>query len=212
LVWEQNGVNERFITFEGIDKCGKTTQAELLTKRLEESGHDVVLTLEPGGTALGQDIRKLVLGDKYTVADTTELLLFAADRAQHVEEVIKPELLAGKVVICDRFTDSTTAYQGYGRGIDFTHLKRALEIATGGLRPALTFWVDIDLKTSRERKLLENPDRLESGGEVFYENVRTGYQNIRDNEPARIVRLDGMLSIETLSNQVFERALILIDT
>ena len=205
-------MNERFITFEGIDKCGKTTQAELLTKRLEESGHNVVLTLEPGGTALGQEIRELVLGDKYAVADTAELLLFAADRAQHVEEVIKPELLAGKVVICDRFTDSTTAYQGYGRGIDFTHLKHALEIATGGLRPALTFWVDINLKTSRERKLLENPDRLETGGEVFYENVRMGYQNIRDAEPDRIVRLDGILPIEALSNQVLERALILIET
>ena len=204
-------MNERFITFEGIDKCGKTTQAELLSKRLDESGHNVVLTLEPGGTELGQEIRELVLGDKYPVADSTELLLFAADRAQHVEEVIKPELLAGKVVISDRFTDSTTAYQGYGRGMDFTHLHRALEVATGGLRPALTFWVDIDLKTSRERKLLENPDRLETGGEVFYENVRMGYQNLCEAEPDRIVRLDGMLSIETLSNQVFERALSLIE-
>ena len=198
-------MNERFITFEGIDKSGKTTQAELLTERLEESGHEVILTLEPGGTALGQSLRQMVLGDEYEVSDRTELLLFAADRAQHVEEVIKPGLLSGKVVISDRFTDSTVAYQGYGRGIDPVLLNQIKEIVTGGLEPALTFWVDIDLKTSRDRKLLENPDRLETGGEVFYKNVRTGYQKLYESEPNRIVRLDGTLPIDSLSHEVYER-------
>ena len=197
-------MNERFITFEGIDKSGKTTQAELLTERLEESGHEVILTLEPGGTALGQSLRQMVLGDKYEVSDRTELLLFAADRAQHVEEVIKPGLLSGKVVISDRFTDSTVAYQGYGRGIDPVLLNQIKEIVTGGLEPALTFWVDIDLKTSRDRKLLENPDRLETGGEGFYKNVRTGYQKLYESEPNRIVRLDGTLPIDSLSHEVYE--------
>ena len=197
-------MNERFITFEGIDKSGKTTQAGLLTERLEASGHEVILTLEPGGTALGQSLRQMVLGDKYEVSDRTDLLLFAAARAQHVEEVIKPGLLYGKVVISDRFMDSTVAYQGYGRGIDPVLLNQIKEIVTRGLEPALTFWVDIDLRTSRDRKLLENPDRLETGGEAFYENVRTGYQKLYESEPNRIVRLDGTLPIDSLSHEVYE--------
>jgi dTMP kinase len=197
-------MNGLFITFEGIDKSGKSTQAEMLSERLERLGHEVVLTLEPGGTPLGKKIRELVLGKEYDTADRTEVLLFAADRAQHIHEVILPALKVGKVVISDRFVDSTIAYQGYGRGMEFTRLNQVQEIATGGLRPDLTFWIDIELEISRERKLLDNPDRVETGGKPFYENVRRGYQTLYDSEPERIKRLDGTQSIPAIAQQILE--------
>ena len=197
-------MNGRFITFEGIDKCGKSTQAEMLSERLRQLGHEVVLTLEPGGTPLGEKIRELVLGNEYETGDRAELLLFAADRAQHVHEVILPALRMGNTVISDRFVDSTIAYQGFGREMDFTSLNKVQEIATGGLRPALTFWIDITLDISRERKLLDDPDRLETGGDIFYENIRRGYQTLYNSEPERIKRLDGTHSIQAISQQVFE--------
>ena len=138
-----------FITFEGIEHCGKTTQSRLIADRLRNTRRSVVLTREPGGTPLGTAIRELVLQPSTDPIDTTaELLLFAADRAQHVRTLIQPALADGKVVISDRFHDSTRAYQGYGRGIDMDTIDRAISLATGGLEPDLTILMDCLLYTS----------------------------------------------------------------
>ena len=142
-----------FISFEGIDKSGTSTLAELLVNHLQERGYEVVFTYEPGSTELGGEIRHLVLDWKpqSEIDATAEMFLFAADRAQHVKEVIRPSLDANKVVISDRYVDSTLAYQGYGRGLDLNDLRMIQNVATGGLMPAITIWLDVDLQTARKR-------------------------------------------------------------
>ncbi|MDP6777863.1 MAG: dTMP kinase, partial [Candidatus Latescibacteria bacterium] len=175
-----------FLTFEGIEKSGKTTQADLLVDRLRAEGRDVVFTLEPGGTRLGEGARRLLLDPNLgmEVSQRAEVFLFAADRAQHIEEVIRPALDAGKLVISDRFVDSTIAYQGHGRGVDLAELNTIQEFATGGLRPDLTVLVDVDVDTSRAR--MEAADRLESEDDGFFERVREGYLSLWRAEPERI--------------------------
>ncbi len=193
-----------FITFEGIDKSGKSTQARLLAEQLGKAGLEVVLTREPGGTALGNQIRSLVLESipKTSVAPMAEMLLFAADRAQHVEELVRPNLQAGKVVISDRYVESTLAYQGYGRGMDLEALKSVQEIATDGLRPDLTFVIDVEVRTFRSRQ--DESDRMESGSDAYYEEIRNGYDKLQHSDSARFVLCDGKTDVKRLSEEIFK--------
>ncbi len=192
-----------FLTFEGIEKSGKTTQADLLVNRLRAEGRDVVFTLEPGGTRLGEGTRRLLLDPDLgmEVGQMAEVFLFAADRAQHIDEVIRPALDAGKVVVSDRFVDSTIAYQGYGRGVGLEELSTIQELATGGLRPDLTVLVDVDVDTSRART--ETSDRLESEDDGFFERVREGFLSLWRSEPERILRVDGRLPLRMLSEAIY---------
>ncbi len=198
-----------FISFEGIDKSGKSTQAEKLAGHLRERGHEVVLTYEPGGTDLGQEIRRLVLENKSRgeIDATAELFLFSADRAQHVNELIRPSLDAGKVVISDRYVDSTLAYQGYGRGLDLDDLRMIQNVATGGLKPDITIWLDVDSQTAQKRELQRLPlflhlIELMDRDDVFSQSVRQGFESIWESEPDRIFRVDGTRSISAVFKDV----------
>lgn len=196
-----------FITFEGIEHCGKTTQARALVSHLESDGYEVVLTREPGGTSLGHSIRELLLHQTSSHVDTVaELLLFAADRAQHVNSLIRPALDAGKVVISDRFFDSTRAYQGYGRKIPMDLINRAILLATGGLTPDLSILIDIDVATSRSRSADESDDRIEQSDDPFFDRVRKGFLEIASAEPERFLTLDGRGSIPEITGVIYEKA------
>ena len=191
-----------FITFEGIEHCGKTTQSRLIADRLRDTCRSVVLTREPGGTPLGTAIRELVLQPSTDPIDTTaELLLFAADRAQHVRTLIQPALADGKVVISDRFHDSTRAYQGYGRGIDMDTIDRAISLATGGLEPDLTILMDVDVETSRARAEA-NDDRIEQDSNAFFDRVRHGFLEIARNSALRTLVVNGRETIEDVTARV----------
>jgi dTMP kinase len=166
---------------------GKTTQQALLAERLQREGYACVSTREPGGTALGEALRELLLhGDPLT--PLAELLLYAADRAEHVNKVIAPALAVGQVVICDRFTDSTLAYQGYGRGLDLQQVRQLNHLATGGLQPHLTLWLDLPPEVGLARSGLA--DRLEQERLEFHRRVHQGFQALAAAEPQRIVRID----------------------
>lgn len=194
-----------FITFEGIEHCGKTTQSEALVERLESDGYEVVLTREPGGTRLGHAIRDLLLHQSTTPVDTVaELLLFAADRAQHVNTLIRPALEAGKIVISDRFYDSTRAYQGWGREIPMDLIDRAILLATDGLTPDLSILVDIDVAISRSRTEVEANDRIEQSDDLFFDRVREGFLEIASAEPDRFLILDGRETIAELSRVIYK--------
>ena len=192
-----------FITFEGVDGCGKTTQIGLLQKHLEANGHAVVRTREPGGTPIAEAIRDLLLDPKNKgLYSTAELLLYAAARAQHVGECIRPALEAGSVVICDRFADSTTAYQGAGRGLSSNAVAVLHAIATGGIWPDLTIVLDVPVKEglARVTRRADGLTRLDMESLAFHERVRDGFLELASVEPDRIKVLDGMLPVE----QVFE--------
>ncbi len=179
-----------FITFEGIDGTGKSTQACLLAEKLKEHDFSVILTREPGGTPLAEKIRALLLYEKeINFAPITEVMLYAAARAQHVAEVIKPALQRGEIVICERFSDSTLAYQGYATGIDHKLIQKADSIATGGLVPDLTFLLDLDTTEGWSRVRKRNSgdqDRMEAKGFSFLEKVRNGYLEIASKEQSRV--------------------------
>lgn len=200
-----------FISFEGIDKSGKSTQAELLKDHLQKSGHDVVFTFEPGATALGKELRHLALEweDEEGVDDRAEMFLFAADRAQHVSKLIQPSLDAGKVVISDRYLDSTLAYQGYGRNLDLDDLRMIQTMATRGLKPDLTVWIDVDLQTARSRGWGKGEDRIEAEDEAWFQKVREGFDALWKSEPDRILRIDGLIGkdriFETVKAAVSDR-------
>src|SRR5580692_2772722 len=185
----QRGV---FITFEGMDGCGKTTQIHRLVKRLRLSGRTVLETAEPGGTEIGLEIRRILLDAKnHELAPTAELLLYFACRAQNVDQWILPALSRGEIVISDRFTDSTLAYQGCGRGLGTETVLALDRIACHGLKPDLTLLIDIDLETSlaraEERNVRGNlTDRMEQQAVVFYEKVRDAYRELAVSEPERI--------------------------
>jgi dTMP kinase len=190
-----------FVTFEGLDGSGKTTQKRLLQERLEADGRDVLATREPGGTELGERIRDLVLHGGH-VAPWAEALLYAASRAQHVEEVIGPALERGAFVLCDRYIDSSVAYQGVARGLG---LDRVLDLnltAVGGLLPERTFLFDIDASLIGERLRREH-DRLESEDVAFHERAADGYRELADRFPERIVVLDGTRPAEELAEEVY---------
>ncbi len=196
-----------FITFEGLDYSGKSTQAKLLMERLSRKGGNVLLLREPGGTEIGERIRSVLL-DKESTGMTTiaEMLLFSASRVQLVEEVIRPALEGGVVVICDRFYDSTTAYQGWGREITHEAVQAVNSLATGGLVPDMTFFLDLPVDEV-ERRLRSAPggkDRMESNGREFYERVRAGYLDLADRE-SRFVVIDGKQPIDVLEEQVWEK-------
>lgn len=190
-----------FITFEGADGCGKTTQLNLLAEYLKEKGFDVVITREPGSKGLGERIREILLNYEGDVSSNCEAFLFLADRAQHIDMLVKPAIDAGKIVLCDRHTDSTVAYQGYGRGVDLERIKLLNSLATGGVVPDLTFVFDIDVETSMSR-VGQNKDRMESAGIDFHEKVRKGYLEIAKSEPERVKVINSKDSIENIFEQV----------
>jgi dTMP kinase len=204
-----------FITLEGMDGCGKSTQMEMLAQALESRGLDIIITREPGGTPVGESVRSLLVSDASVgIAATTELFLIVGARAQHVVELIKPNVAAGKMVISDRYTDSTVAFQGYGRGLDLSMIDRVNELATGGLRPDLTILFDLDPEVARSR-LNARPmsgwmgavdeEKLE-----FHTRVREGYLNLAAREADRIRVVEASGSLEETHAKVMSLVLPLI--
>jgi len=194
-----------FITFEGVDLCGKTTQAEILVQRLKNSGFDVVFLIEHGGTKISELIRNILLDSQNKEMDPiTELFLFSASRAQLVREIVIPSLNSGKIVVCDRFYDSTLAYQGYGRGIEIEKIKIVNELASGGLVPDLTFLIDIPVDEiyKRKKEKYGDFDRMERSGIEFYERVRKGYLEIAKISD-RFFIIDGQKKIDEISDQIW---------
>ena len=207
-----NDMKGVFITFEGIDGCGKSTQTSMCRTWLEELGRTVLLVREPGGTKIGERIRELLLDKKNSsMAPLTELFLFEAARAQIVEEVIKPALSEGKIVICDRFFDSSYAYQGCARGLGPEMVSRLNMDATGGLAPDVTFFLDISVEGAIKRRNVrgEEKDRIESAGDAFQEKVRQGFIRAA-SEDGRIVTVDASLSPDEIFAQIREKIEALI--
>jgi dTMP kinase len=200
-----------FITFEGIDFCGKSTQVELLQNYLIERSKNVLLIREPGGTEISEKIRDILLDKKnYKMAMESEILLFSASRAQLVREKIRPFLEQGYYVISDRFHDSTTAYQGYGRGIPIESVNHINSVAIEHTVPDLTFFIDIPVSESVIRKNLRHPnelDRIEISHDHFYEKVRTGYLQIAQQEK-RFRVIDGTLSIAEIHNIIINELIV----
>jgi dTMP kinase len=185
----------KLIVFEGVEGCGKTSQMQICQEWLQSLGISVVVTREPGGTELGLHLRHLLLqkAENQPIGELTELLLYAADRAQHVEQELKPNLAAGKYVLCDRYIDSTTAYQGYGRGLSIELINQLNSIATAGLESDLTIWLDVDVEVglARKRSGESEFDRIEQEAIAFHQRVQKGYTEIAASNPTRIVRVDG---------------------
>ena len=190
-----------FIAFEGGDGCGKSTQSQILKEHFKKAGRQVVLTREPGGTEMGKSIRSLLLHGQ-DVDPVTEALLYAADRAHHVESLIRPALEAGKVVITDRFLASSIAYQGYGRGQDLELIADLGEIATRGLTPDLTFLLEVPPQTAL-RRIETEADRFEKLGAGFQEKVQAGFREIAAKDPLSWVSIVGGGSIEEIAAQIW---------
>ena len=202
----------KFITFEGIDGSGKSTQLRMLAGALRQRSIDVITTCEPGGTPLGRRLREAFLETEETVAPISELLLFAADRAQHVELLIKPALAEGRVVISDRYADATAAYQGAGRGFSEDVVAEVIKLATGGLRPDLTLFFDITVENALGRMINrketgERVNRMDVETSEFYGRVREAYLRIADREKERFRVIDANGSIEGIQAQVLEYVL-----
>lgn len=191
-----------FVVFEGPDKSGKSTQAKLLVERLRGLGLDVVHTREPGGTAFAEQIRRVLLDPAHKVEPAAELLLYEAARAQHTAETLRPALARGAVVVCERYTLSTEVYQGYARGLDRKSVAAANALATGGLKPDLTFVFDIPVSEFDSRERRRAHDRLESEPEAFRRKVREGYRKLA---PKDAVHLDGRKPVAELQKEVFDR-------
>ena len=192
-----------FITFEGPDGCGKTTQMNLLAQYFEKKGKKVVLTREPGGKGLGEKVREILLNYNGEVSDRCESFLFLADRAQNIDIIVKPAVEKGEIVLCDRHIDSTVAYQGYGRGLDINEINILNNLATGGKKPDLTLVFDVDVETSMKRVGKEK-DRMESAGIDFHNRVRNGYLELAKQEPTRIKVLDATKTIKEIHEKVVE--------
>jgi dTMP kinase len=221
-----------FITFEGTEGCGKSTQVELLEQRLRALSYRVRVLREPGGTPIGEEIRHTLKHSKANVAMTpeTELLLMNASRAQLVREIIRPALAAGEIVVCDRFYDSTMAYQGYGRGLDLPFVKSAIDFAIGNTRPNLTLLLSVPIEISEARRLarketmlLEVPpqgkkpgghaklpfseplrDRMEEADRSFFERVAKGFEAIATAEPQRVRLINGAKPVDVVCAKIWE--------
>ena len=193
----------KLITFEGIDGSGKSTQIRLLEAEFGKLGISYKTFREPGGTKLSEKIRAILL-DKENIElySNAESLLFAAARAQLTAEQIKPAITKGEFVICDRFTDSTIAYQGYGRGLNINNLELMNTIATDGLIPDITFILDIDPQKATERLKTVNPDRMEAAGIDFFKNIRQGYCQIREQNQSRCIVIDGEKPQKDISKEI----------
>ncbi len=195
-----------FITLEGGEGSGKSTQAQALKALLEGAGRSVTVTREPAGCPLGQRARELLNDPSLELDARSELLLFAAARAQHVAEVIRPALERGQVVICDRFGDSSVAYQGYGRGLSVDDVREANRIATRGLVPDLTVLLDVPVETGLGRKAGESgPDRIGQEGAEFHERVRQGYLAMAGEERERFLVVDGTIPAEEITRAIWRR-------
>lgn len=202
----------RFITFEGPEGGGKTTQAKRLLARLRDEGRDVLYTREPGGTPTGEAIRDILQHDKAgePLCDQTEVFLFAASRAQLVRTVILPALERGTIVVCDRFADSTTAYQGYGRGFPVDQMLAINAFAIDGAEPDVTLLLDVPIRlgfervTGRQRELFENADRIEREAREFHERVRNGYLELAQKWPNRFRRVDATRTPDEVEQSIWE--------
>ena len=192
-----------FITFEGADGCGKTTQINLLKDYLEKEGYEVILTREPGAKGLGEKVREILLNYDGVVSDRCESFLFLADRAQNIDIIVNPAVAEGKIVLCDRHIDSTVAYQGYGRGLDIDRIKMLNSLATNFKKPDLTIVFDIDVETSMQR-VGKDKDRMESAGVDFHNRVREGYLKIAKEEPERIKVINSVQPIENVFEELLE--------
>jgi dTMP kinase len=207
----------RLVVFEGVEGCGKTTQIARLQAWLQDSGllnslqqqgklSELVITREPGGTLLGREIRHLLLHhavDGEPMQHSTELLLYAADRAQHVEGFLKPHLARGAFILCDRYTDSTIAYQGYGRGFDRALIDQLNDIATHGLSSDLTLWLDVDVEIGLARARQRGTgDRMEQAQLEFHRRVQQGFTELAQQYPDRIVRINARLDEQSVAQQI----------
>ena len=200
-----------FLSFEGIDGCGKSTQLRLLASRLRMLGVEVVSTREPGGTPLGQQLRHALLEAETHVDPLAELLLYAADRAQHVRTLVRPALEAGQTVLTDRYADATVAYQGAGRGFGPGVVASVIDLATGGLKPDLTLLFDLPVAEARERtrqqgRRAERPegDKIEAEADAFHERVRSCYLRLAEWEPGRVRVVDSSRSVEEVHQRVLD--------
>ena len=193
-----------FITLEGPEGSGKTIHARTLADYLRAQGYEVLLTREPGGTSIGDQIRRVLFTlDNTSMRPATEFLLFSASRAQHVDEVIRPHLDAGGVVVCDRYYDSSLAYQGYGHGLDLQYLRAITDFATGGLKPDLTLLLDLSVEDGlRRREEGGSWNRLDEYSLEFHRRVRQGYLDIARAEPHRLKMVNGMRSIEDMHGDI----------
>ena len=200
-----------FVCFEGGEGAGKSTQARVLKDRLEAEGHVVLQTFEPGDTLVGKDIRRIVL-DPATghLADRTEALLYAADKAEHVEKVVQPALERGEVVITDRYVDTSLAYQGTGRGLDAAELESVLRWATGDLRPHLTVLLDVDPGDGLGR--FEGRDRIEAESIEFHRRARAGFLALAEADPDHYLVLDARRPVEGLADAVHQRLATILQT
>ena len=203
-------MNGLFITFEGGEGCGKSTQIATLKTRLEAMGKTVVQTREPGGTALGESVRNLLQYDDagQGMSPEAELLLFAASRAQHVRELIAPAIAEGQIVLCDRFLDSTTVYQGVARAIDSKKVDTINQFAIGDTMPDLTILIDLPPEIGLARVHARSDgklDRMENEAIEFFQAVRQGYLDLAKSEPKRFLVLDGSQSVEELETQIWQR-------
>ena len=190
-----------FITFEGADGCGKTTQINLLNEYLTKKNYKTIVTLEPGGSEIGKNLRQILLHHKGFVSDRAELFLYLADRAQHIEEIVNKNKNEGKIVLCDRCIDSTVAYQGYARGGNIEQINLLNEIATNGTKPDITFVFDVESEIAQQR-LGSVKDRLEKEGLEFHKKVRFGYLELAKKYPERIKVIDSNKSIEEVFSEV----------
>jgi len=197
----------KFITLEGSEGVGKTTNLEHIKSLLTEQGIDYIVTREPGGTELGEQLRALLLGHKHDgMADETELLMMFASRAEHLDKVIKPALEKGQWVLCDRFTDATYAYQGGGRGIDFSRIEILENYVQGDCHPDLTLLLDAPIEVGRERATKRSaPDRFEKEQVEFFNKVRSAYLSRAENDPARMKVINAALDLESVKSQITEQ-------
>ncbi len=192
-----------FISFEGIEGSGKSTQAKSLAQHLRTQGHTVLETVEPGGTKIGTKIRELLLEPQNHMDPLTELLLYYASRAQHIREVISPAIISNKIVITDRFTDSTVAYQGHARGIDPGIINSLNKIVSPDMKPALTFLLDLDVEEGlRRNRKAQKEDRFELETVEFHNCVRAGFHQIAKEEPERVRIIDASRSAEEVGKEI----------